>query len=538
MAGATGRSQNASPVMDASLHIVGCVLAARPAAEQIDAFVAQARRERAAVLMRSAQSATFVRLHAADAQLVAMACGALRDGGAVTPLRFGFALGHKEVSAAAAEGLDISTQSVVQAADLAAGAADGEVLVSPQLAAVLVEAGFALRSKKVALPGGRSIAACVLELGAAREPAPAPLRSRATKPMAAAREARGLAPLAPVEVPEPEPPTPLQADALTGVFAALLAQAEEMARRQAELELRQDAVLGKMTLADEGHVSARHLAEMEGELDAQLARVQERLEFIDRLEQRVGNLQAVVADVERRLSAQLSRRSEVESLKALADALVEQMVHAHQRLEDVAAAQQRLLPVAAQATALTEALEASQQELNAFEDRLAGLAQGAGVMESRMDALGERDALVTALRADIDALREAGERGRADVQFVIEREAALGALRSQVEELAGRAADTDDKLASIEARRAVVEEVKSHTDTLTHLLGDIQLKLEILGEQRSEIDHVGGQLARLDFTLQEAQNTLRALQREREVAERIEQGIKALRARTSAAPSI
>mgnify|MGYP000753544964 FL=1 len=36
---------------------------------------------------------------------------------------------------------------------------------------------------------------------------------------------------------------------------------------------------------------------------------------------------------------------------------------------------------------------------------------------------------------------------------------------------------------------------------------------------------------RLDFTVQEAQNTLRALQREREVAERIEQGIKALRGR-------
>ncbi|SPJ15675.1 hypothetical protein SBBP2_170001 [Burkholderiales bacterium] len=34
--------------------------------------------------------------------------------------------------------------------------------------------------------------------------------------------------------------------------------------------------------------------------------------------------------------------------------------------------------------------------------------------------------------------------------------------------------------------------------------------------------------------MQDAQNTLRALQREREVAERIEQGIKALRARSGA----
>jgi hypothetical protein len=57
------------------------------------------------------------------------------------------------------------------------------------------------------------------------------------------------------------------------------------------------------------------------------------------------------------------------------------------------------------------------------------------------------------------------------------------------------------------------------------------VNLEMLGEQRAVVDHVGEKLARLDFTLQEAHNTLRALQRERELAERVEQGIKALRAR-------
>jgi hypothetical protein len=56
----------------------------------------------------------------------------------------------------------------------------------------------------------------------------------------------------------------------------------------------------------------------------------------------------------------------------------------------------------------------------------------------------------------------------------------------------------------------------------------------MLSEQRAVIDHVGEQLARLDFTVQEAQNTLRALQREREVAERVAQGIKTLRSRSGA----
>ena len=78
-----------------------------------------------------------------------------------------------------------------------------------------------------------------------------------------------------------------------------------------------------------------------------------------------------------------------------------------------------------------------------------------------------------------------------------------------------------------------MEEVETRANAITHMLGDINVNLEMLSEQRSVIDHVGEKLARLDFTVQEAQNTLRSLQREREVAERIEQGIKALRTRSA-----
>ena len=56
--------------------------------------------------------------------------------------------------------------------------------------------------------------------------------------------------------------------------------------------------------------------------------------------------------------------------------------------------------------------------------------------------------------------------------------------------------------------------------------------LETLGEQESLVDHLSEKLARLDFMTQEAQNTLRTLQRERELAERIEHGIKQLRSRS------
>ena len=64
-------------------------------------------------------------------------------------------------------------------------------------------------------------------------------------------------------------------------------------------------------------------------------------------------------------------------------------------------------------------------------------------------------------------------------------------------------------------------------------LEDVRINLETLGEQKAVIDHVGEKLARLEFMMQEAQNTLRTLQHERELAERIEQSIKQLRTRAA-----
>ncbi|MBL8346369.1 MAG: hypothetical protein JNN03_13080 [Rubrivivax sp.] len=535
--------------MEALFHIVGCVLAAKPAPELIEAFVAQVRRERAAVLVRSAQGATFVRFGASDAKLVSLAVEAAR-GLSPVRLRFGFAVGTKEPGSAGGEGLDISTRSIVQAGELAAGAEDGEVLVSPQLAVSLIESGVSLRSKQVPLPGGRLVPACLIEQPAvAAESGSAAMRTAVdwrVDPRAGtvadlrprARAAGGLAPLSPA----PEVPAAAEAsagvlqrtDALGNVFRALLAQAKEIARRQGEVEARQDAVLGKMTLVDEGSVSARHLSAMESELDAQVARVEARLDFIDGLERRVGNVQSVIADVERRLSAQLHRRSEVESLKVLCDTLLAQLVEAQPQLEEVAALQGRLLPMTSQVAALTQTLEDSQRALAAFEGRLGELDGSAEAVERKIESLGEREAIVQAVKAEVDHLREVSERSRADLQFVTERQGMLAGLRAQVDGLLGRVEETDGKINLIESRRQMVEEAQASVSHMTHVLGDIQLKLEVLNEQRVVIEHVGDKLARLDFTVQEAQNTLRALQREREVAERIEQGIKALRARSGA----
>jgi hypothetical protein len=52
-----------------------------------------------------------------------------------------------------------------------------------------------------------------------------------------------------------------------------------------------------------------------------------------------------------------------------------------------------------------------------------------------------------------------------------------------------------------------------------------------LSEQKAVVEHVAEKATQLDFMLQEARNTLRTLQHERELAERIELGIRKLRSK-------
>ena len=67
---------------------------------------------------------------------------------------------------------------------------------------------------------------------------------------------------------------------------------------------------------------------------------------------------------------------------------------------------------------------------------------------------------------------------------------------------------------------------------ITNLLGDVRVNLESVSEQKVVVDYIVDRLAELEFVILEAQNTLRMLNQERELAERIEKSIKQLRDRT------
>ena len=108
-------------------------------------------------------------------------------------------------------------------------------------------------------------------------------------------------------------------------------------------------------------------------------------------------------------------------------------------------------------------------------------------------------------------------------------------MRGRVDELLTTAQATEQRIADINAQRRLVEEVQLKVAVTSNMLEDVRMHLETVGEQKAVLDYVLEQVARLEIMSREAQATVRALQTERELAERIERSIQSLRARTSTA---
>ena len=265
---------------------------------------------------------------------------------------------------------------------------------------------------------------------------------------------------------------------------------------------------------------------------------------------RRGRLEALLED-SRALSLDIDER--IRQSRALNDALELALAAKDELLTGLTAAEHRQREVVAQADrsedhvkrieSLYSALEgrrehivASERKLASIEAQLLQLSERSDGLDHTMAALADREDTVLAVKAEVETIHQISQKSRADLQFVSENRDELSAVRQRLDALLATAADADDKIAAIESRRTTIDAVHAKTNLIANLLEDVRVNLETLGEQKAVIDHVAVKLARLDFMMQEAQNTLRALQHERELAERIEQNIAQLRARTALGP--
>ena len=177
----------------------------------------------------------------------------------------------------------------------------------------------------------------------------------------------------------------------------------------------------------------------------------------------------------------------------------------------------------------------SEKKVTLVEAKMAELSNKADALDQTIKSILERQALVGAVKTEVDSVHEISARSRADLQFVTDHRDEVAVVRSQINDLRTTARETEEKVAAIEGQQKTVNEVQAKTTLISHLLKDVNVNLETLSEQKSIVDHLTEKLAGVDFTMQEAQNTLQTLKHERELAERIEQSIKNLRTRTAKA---
>lgn len=257
-----------------------------------------------------------------------------------------------------------------------------------------------------------------------------------------------------------------------------------------------------------------------------------------RLVELVEQSQALSTQTDERMQQTRAFTEELQRSTSAKEELLDELLRLQQRQREALAHVDAADEQMARTETMFKALDQRRSQL-AFADRKAAnvearvteLLNRTADLDRRMEALAERDAVVASVKTELENIHRIGAKSRADLEFIVDHREEVTATRSHINELLTRMSEAEEKVAAIEARRKAMDDVQRRATQIANLLEDVRLNLETLGERKALIDHVAEKLARLDFLMQEAQNTVRTLQHERELAERMEQNIRQLRAR-------
>ena len=359
-------------------------------------------------------------------------------------------------------------------------------------------------------------------------------------------------------------------DEVQGRLASLSALASETDRRLDEQHARRAEVEGIRSRIEGITIKASDALQKLEEVAAAQARLAPLTEKLSGLEdevaratQQVSSLKVAAEDVASQESRLLDILARSESAAAAAERRVQQVQGLSTELERAASEKENLLANLARVEAqqrdvamqmreaegqlqrLQEAsketdqrrreIAAADKRLVAFQNRLDELQAVTAQVERRIEQLAERERVVTAVRQQVDAVHQISAKSRAELEYVEDHRSEVSTLKERVDELLAEIADTENRLATIQSRRQLVDEVQVKTSVIMNMLEDVRLNVETLGEQRAVMDHALDSCSRLAEMVRDAQSTMKALQTERELAERIQKGIRQLRARTPAA---
>lgn len=275
-----------------------------------------------------------------------------------------------------------------------------------------------------------------------------------------------------------------------------------------------------------------------------LASVQQEEATLAAQEERLGSMLSEIrgleADAAARLqqvhglSAELDRSSgikgellqELARIKGAQETVALEVLATEDQLTRLGALSKDLDRRGAQLTAL-------DTHLTTFESRASELTKLTNRIEAKAQSLAARDGVMDALRGEVATVHDLSARSKADLQYMESHRNDIAALRDRVDEALATIGGTESRLASIASQTKLVDEVEVKANAIAHMIEDLHLTLDTLGEQKAAVDHAMENFSRLNEKVQEAQTTLRALQAERELAERIERGVRQARKKAS-----
>ncbi len=175
----------------------------------------------------------------------------------------------------------------------------------------------------------------------------------------------------------------------------------------------------------------------------------------------------------------------------------------------------------------------SEKRIATFEAKIGELAGATDTIERRIQDVVSRDETVQAVRREGEGVRDLSARSKADLAHLESQRADVVALRANVDELLETARITEQRIREINAQRRMVDEVQLKAAVTKNMLADVRVHLETVSEHKAVVEHALDQIAKLELISRDADATLKALQAERELAQRIERSIQQLRSRTT-----
>ena len=351
-------------------------------------------------------------------------------------------------------------------------------------------------------------------------------------------------------------------DALNTLSASIDERVAEQLTRQQAVEALKNACDGVDVQIDDAQQKLQTVAALQNTLLPLTTQVAALKTRIDGLAAACKDYDAERADLtaqERRISEAVDRSRDVATtvddqirrvegaseelgrVSALKDELLQELGRAqtHQRYVSarMKTADEQIKRVDVQLVQLDQRhsrLAFSDKRIAAAEKRITELQALEDRVERQMQAVIAHGDAVGAVKKEVDNVHQISQQSKTDLQEIIKQRTQIDTLHRLLNAARKRVGETERQVAAIESRKAMIGELQLKTNMIGNVLKDVHVNLELLAEQRAIVDHAVEGMARVQEDTRSAQATLKALQAERQLAERIERGIKRLRTERTA----